>query len=71
MRSKSIGEAGLARCMTTSTGPGTQRYELTSCSTKVKPASTEQLLDVGDRAGDEVVDRDDLVTAVEQRPAQV
>ncbi len=36
-----------------------------------EPAPTEQLLDVGDRAGDEVVDRDDVVTAVEQRPAQV
>src|SRR5262245_7371081 len=37
MRSKSAGDAGLAKCITTSTSPGTHTNWLTSCSTKVKP----------------------------------
>ena len=37
MRSKSAGDARLAKCMTTSTSPGTHTNWLTSCSTNVKP----------------------------------
>ena len=37
MRSKSTGDAGLAKCMIASTWPGTHTYWLTSCSTNVNP----------------------------------
>ena len=36
-----------------------------------EPAVAEQLLDVGHGTGDEVVDGDDTITAIEQRPAEV
>ena len=71
IRSKSAGDAGLARCITASTGPGTQMYVLTSWWWNVKPGAAEQPLDVLGGAGDQVVDGDDLVAAFEQRPAQV
>ena len=42
MRSKSTGEAGLARCITTSTGAVDLDALLTSCSTKVKPGRCDE-----------------------------
>ena len=36
-----------------------------------EPTPPEQLLDVGDRPGDQVVDRHDVVAPIEQRPTQV
>ena len=36
-----------------------------------EPSPPEQRLDVGDRPGDQVVDRHHLVAAIEQRPAEV
>ena len=71
IRSKSIGDAGLAKCMIASTSPGTHTYWLTSCSTNVKPRWPNSSSMLFDRPGDQVVDGDDLVAAVEQGPAQV
>ena len=71
IRSKSAGDAGLARCITTSTRPGTHTYWLTSCSTNVNPRWPKSSSMLAHRAGDEVVDGDDLVAAVEQGAAEV
>ena len=51
--------------------PGTHTKRLTSCSTNVKPWLAEEVLDVGGRAGDEVVDADDLVAPGEQGVGEV
>ena len=71
IRSKSTGDAGLARCMTASTAPGTHTYMLTSCSTNVKPRRPNSSSMLATDPGDEVVDRHHVVAAVEQRPAQM
>ena len=70
MRSKSIGDAGLAKCMIASTSPGTQTPADVVLDERGAVVA-EQLLDVGHGTGDEVVDRHDTITVIEQRPAEV
>ncbi len=66
-----MGEAGEAKWRTKSTGPSTSKGLETSCSRNSKSSRSEEVLDVVEPAGQQVVHADDPVTLGEQPLAQV